>query len=29
LQHDANWKVAYQDKVSVLMERQPAPAEAH
>ena len=22
LQHDANWKVAYQDKVSVLMERQ-------
>jgi hypothetical protein len=30
LQHDANWKVAYQDKVSVLMEHQPpAPAEAH
>jgi hypothetical protein len=26
LQHEANWKVAYQDKVSVLMERQmPAP----
>jgi hypothetical protein len=29
LQHDANWKVAYQDKVSVLMERKtPALAEA-
>ena len=29
LQHDPRWKIAYQDKVCVLMERQTPIAAAH